>query len=71
VLQEQQQQGFKAMTDLVTNSQIDILNYFENIKTYQEYQYDQMKAIIAQQQEVIATQNREFQAMKSKQDQLE
>ncbi|MED6165772.1 hypothetical protein PIB30_102781, partial [Stylosanthes scabra] len=71
VLLEQQQQGFKAMTDLVTNSQIDILNYFENIKTYQEYQYDQMKAIIAQQQEVIATQNREFQAMKSKQDQLE
>ncbi|MED6189786.1 hypothetical protein PIB30_099406, partial [Stylosanthes scabra] len=71
VLQEQQQQGFKAMTDLVTNSQIDILNYFENIKTYQEYQYDQMKAIIAQQQEVIDTQNREFQVMKSKQDQLE
>ncbi|MED6185546.1 hypothetical protein PIB30_058141, partial [Stylosanthes scabra] len=71
VLQEQQQQGFKAMTDLVTNSQIDILNYLENIKTYQEYQYDQMKAIIAQQQEVITTQNREFQAMKSKQDQLE
>ncbi|MED6202463.1 hypothetical protein PIB30_105742, partial [Stylosanthes scabra] len=30
-----------------------------------------MKAIIAQQQEVITTQNREFQAMKSKQDQLE
>ncbi|MED6214335.1 hypothetical protein PIB30_102091 [Stylosanthes scabra] len=41
------------------------------IKTYQEYQYDQMKAIIAQQQEVIATQNQEFQAMRSKQDQLE
>ncbi|MED6214349.1 hypothetical protein PIB30_102213, partial [Stylosanthes scabra] len=30
-----------------------------------------MKSIIAQQQEVIATQNREFQAMKRKQDQLE
>ncbi|MED6141881.1 hypothetical protein PIB30_107849, partial [Stylosanthes scabra] len=41
------------------------------IKTYQEYQYDQMKAIIAQQQEVIATHNQEFQAMRSKQDQLE
>ncbi|MED6202806.1 hypothetical protein PIB30_109295, partial [Stylosanthes scabra] len=50
---------------------IDTLNYYEKIKTYQEYQYDQMKAIIAQQQEVIATQNREFQAMKCKQDQLE
>ncbi|MED6166388.1 hypothetical protein PIB30_108783, partial [Stylosanthes scabra] len=71
VLQEQQQQGFKAMTELVTNSQIEMLNYYEKIKTYQEYQYDQMKAIIAQQQEVIATQNREFHAMKSKQDQLE
>ncbi|MED6202553.1 hypothetical protein PIB30_106734, partial [Stylosanthes scabra] len=35
------------------------------------YQYDQMKSIIAQQQEVIATQNREFQAMKRKQDQQE
>ncbi|MED6178328.1 hypothetical protein PIB30_106550 [Stylosanthes scabra] len=67
VLQEQQQQGLKAITDLVTNTQIDTLNYYEKIKTYQEYQYDQMKAIIAQQQEVIATQNREFQAMKSSQ----
>ncbi|MED6213881.1 hypothetical protein PIB30_097659, partial [Stylosanthes scabra] len=71
VFQEQQQQGFKAMTDMITNMQIETLNYFENIKTYQEYQYDQMKSIIAQQQEVIATQNREFQAMKRKQDQLE
>ncbi|MED6153835.1 hypothetical protein PIB30_105951, partial [Stylosanthes scabra] len=71
VLQEQQQQGLKAITDLVTNTQIDTLNYYEKIKTYQEYQYDQMKAIIAQQQEVIDTQNREFQVMKSKQDQLE
>ncbi|MED6202075.1 hypothetical protein PIB30_101745, partial [Stylosanthes scabra] len=71
VLQEQQQQSLKALTDLVTNSQIDTLNYYEKIKTYQEYQYDQMKAIIAQQQEVIATQNQEFQAMRSKQDQLE
>ncbi|MED6115531.1 hypothetical protein PIB30_091591 [Stylosanthes scabra] len=67
----QQQQGLKAITDLVTNTQIDTLNYYEKIKTYQEYQYDQMKAIIAQQQEVIDTQNREFQVMKSKQDQLE
>ncbi|MED6128849.1 hypothetical protein PIB30_102046, partial [Stylosanthes scabra] len=71
VLQEQQQQSLKALTDLVTNSQIDTLNYYEKIKTYQEYQYDQMKAIIAQQQEVIAIQNQEFQAMRSKQDQLE
>ncbi|MED6226469.1 hypothetical protein PIB30_104089, partial [Stylosanthes scabra] len=71
VFQEQQQQGFKVMTDLITNMQIETLNYFENIKTYQEYQYDQMKAIIAQQQEVIDTQNQEFQVMKSKQDQLE
>ncbi|MED6140664.1 hypothetical protein PIB30_095470, partial [Stylosanthes scabra] len=71
VFQEQQQQGFKAMTDMITNMQIETLNYFENIKTYQEYQYDQMKSIIGQQQEVIATQNREFQAMKRKQDQLE
>ncbi|MED6214671.1 hypothetical protein PIB30_105526, partial [Stylosanthes scabra] len=71
VLQEQQQQSLKALTDLVTNSQIDTLNYYEKIKTYQEYQYDQMKAIIAQQREVIATQNQEFQAMRSKQDQLE
>ncbi|MED6196597.1 hypothetical protein PIB30_048931 [Stylosanthes scabra] len=71
VFQEQQQQGIKAMTDLMTNMQIETLNYFENIKTYQEYQYDQMKAIIAQQQEVIDTQNKEFQVMKSKQDQLE
>ncbi|MED6154136.1 hypothetical protein PIB30_109111, partial [Stylosanthes scabra] len=71
VLQEQQQQSLKALTDLVTNSQIDTLNYYEKIKTYQEYQYDQMKAIIAQQQEVIASQNKEFQAMRNKQDQLE
>ncbi|MED6129239.1 hypothetical protein PIB30_106046, partial [Stylosanthes scabra] len=71
VFQEQQQQGFKAMTDMITNMQIQTLNYFENIKTYQEYQYDQVKSIIAQQQEGIATQNREFQAMKRKQDQLE
>ncbi|MED6127782.1 hypothetical protein PIB30_091435 [Stylosanthes scabra] len=71
VFQEQQQQGFKIMTDMMTNMQIETLNYFENIKTYQEYQYNQMKSIIAQQQEVIATQNREFQAMKRKQDQLE
>ncbi|MED6129712.1 hypothetical protein PIB30_110603, partial [Stylosanthes scabra] len=70
VLQEQQQQSLKALTDLVTNSQIDTLNYYEKIKTYQEYQYDQMKAIIAQQQEVIASQNKEFQAMRNKQDQL-
>ncbi|MED6117461.1 hypothetical protein PIB30_110174, partial [Stylosanthes scabra] len=49
ILQEQQQQGLKAITDLVTNTQIDTLNYYEKIKTYQEYQYDQMKAIIAQQ----------------------
>ncbi|MED6178417.1 hypothetical protein PIB30_107300, partial [Stylosanthes scabra] len=40
VLQEQQQQSLKALTDLVTNSQIDTLNYYEKIKTYQEYQYD-------------------------------
>ncbi|MED6186464.1 hypothetical protein PIB30_066931 [Stylosanthes scabra] len=71
VFKEQQQQGFKTMTDVITNMQIETLNYFENIKTYQEYQYDQMKSIIAQQQEVIATQNREFQAMRRKQDQLE
>ncbi|MED6160085.1 hypothetical protein PIB30_048074 [Stylosanthes scabra] len=71
VFQEQQQQGFKTMTNMMTNMQIETLNYFENIKTYQEYQYDQMKSIIAQQQEVIAPQNREFQAMKKKQDQLE
>ncbi|MED6129895.1 hypothetical protein PIB30_112510, partial [Stylosanthes scabra] len=71
VLQEQQQQGLKAITNLVTNTQIDTLNYYEKIKTYQEYRYDQMKAIIGQQQEVIDTQNREFQVMKSKQDQLE
>ncbi|MED6149770.1 hypothetical protein PIB30_065746 [Stylosanthes scabra] len=71
VFQEQQQQGFKTMTDMMTSMQIETLNYFENIKTYQEYQYDQMKSIITQQQEVIATQNREFQAMKRKQDQLE
>ncbi|MED6165878.1 hypothetical protein PIB30_103812, partial [Stylosanthes scabra] len=64
VFQEQQEQGFKAMTDMITNMQIETLNYFENIKTYQEYQYDQMKAIIAQQQEVIDTQNQEFQVMK-------
>ncbi|MED6179051.1 hypothetical protein PIB30_113497, partial [Stylosanthes scabra] len=50
---------------------MDTLNYYEKIKTYQEYQYDQMKAILAQQQEVIDTQNREFQVMKGKQDQLE
>ncbi|MED6202798.1 hypothetical protein PIB30_109215, partial [Stylosanthes scabra] len=37
----------------------------------QENQFDQMKAIIAQQQEIIANQNREFQAMGQKQDQLE
>ncbi|MED6201222.1 hypothetical protein PIB30_092788 [Stylosanthes scabra] len=64
VFQEQQQQGFKTMTDMMTDMQIETLNYFENIKTYQEYQYDQMKSIIAQQQEVIATQNRELQAMR-------
>ncbi|MED6179223.1 hypothetical protein PIB30_115149, partial [Stylosanthes scabra] len=48
-----------------------MLNYYEKIKTYQEYQYDQMKAIVAQQQEVIETQNREFQVMKKKHDQME
>ncbi|MED6142567.1 hypothetical protein PIB30_115005, partial [Stylosanthes scabra] len=48
VLQEQQQQGFKAMTELVADSQNEVLNYYEKIKEYQEYQYDQMKAIIAQ-----------------------
>ncbi|MED6191111.1 hypothetical protein PIB30_112993, partial [Stylosanthes scabra] len=61
VLQEQQQQGFKAMTELVADSQNEVLNYYEKIKEYQEYQYDQMKAIIAQQQEMIQTQNREVQ----------
>ncbi|MED6226676.1 hypothetical protein PIB30_106165, partial [Stylosanthes scabra] len=48
-----------------------MINYHEMIKTYQEYQYDQMKTIIAQQQQVMETQNQEFQSMKSKQDQLE
>ncbi|MED6129946.1 hypothetical protein PIB30_113009, partial [Stylosanthes scabra] len=65
ILQEQQQQGFQVMTELVTNSQIEMLNYHEMVKTYQEYQYDQMKMIIAQQQQVIETQNQEFQSMKS------
>ncbi|MED6164049.1 hypothetical protein PIB30_085940 [Stylosanthes scabra] len=54
VFQEQQQQGFKTMTNVITNMQIETLNYFENIKTYQEYQYDQMKSIIAQQQEELS-----------------
>ncbi|MED6227175.1 hypothetical protein PIB30_110918, partial [Stylosanthes scabra] len=71
VLQEQQQQGFKAMTVLVADSQNEVLNYYEKIKEYQEYQYDQMKAIIAQQQEMIQTQNREFQVMKNRHDQME
>ncbi|MED6142418.1 hypothetical protein PIB30_113533, partial [Stylosanthes scabra] len=70
VLQEQQQQGFKAMTELVADSQNEVLNYYEKIKEYQEYQYDQMKAIIAQQQEMIQTQNREFQVMKNRHDQM-
>ncbi|MED6166902.1 hypothetical protein PIB30_113886, partial [Stylosanthes scabra] len=71
VLQEQQQQGFKAMTELVADSQNEVLNYYEKIKEYQEYQYDQMKAIIAQQQEMIQTQNREVQVMKNRHDQME
>ncbi|MED6202377.1 hypothetical protein PIB30_104698 [Stylosanthes scabra] len=41
------------------------------MKENQENQFDQMKAIIAQQEEIIANQNREFQAMGQKQDQLE
>ncbi|MED6140382.1 hypothetical protein PIB30_092580 [Stylosanthes scabra] len=69
--QQQQQQGFKAMTDLITDMKLETLNYFENMKQNQENQFDQMKAIIAQQQEIIANQNREFQAMGQKQDQLE
>ncbi|MED6141815.1 hypothetical protein PIB30_107202 [Stylosanthes scabra] len=71
VLQEQQQQGFKAMTELVADSQNEVLNYYEKIKEYQEYQYDQMKAMIAQQQEMIQTQNREYQVMKNRHDQME
>ncbi|MED6214212.1 hypothetical protein PIB30_100795, partial [Stylosanthes scabra] len=69
--QQQQQQGFKAITDLITDMKLEILNYFENMKQNQENQFDQMKAIIAQQQEIIANQNREFQALGQKQDQLE
>ncbi|MED6176617.1 hypothetical protein PIB30_089931 [Stylosanthes scabra] len=69
--QQQQQQGFKAITDLITDMKLETLNYFENMKQNQENQFDQMKAIIAQQQEIIANQNREFQAMGQKQDQLE
>ncbi|MED6129168.1 hypothetical protein PIB30_105224 [Stylosanthes scabra] len=42
VLQEQQQQGFKTMTELVADSQNEVLNYYEKIKEYQEYQFDQM-----------------------------
>ncbi|MED6117842.1 hypothetical protein PIB30_113625, partial [Stylosanthes scabra] len=64
VLQEQQQQGFKTMTELVADN-------YEKIKEYQEYQYDQMKTIIAQQQEMIQTQNREVQVMKNRHDQME
>ncbi|MED6214921.1 hypothetical protein PIB30_108193, partial [Stylosanthes scabra] len=71
VLQEQQQQGFNTMTELVADSQNKVLNYYEKIKEYQEYQYDQMKAIIAQQQEIIQTQNREVQVMKSRHDKME
>ncbi|MED6227223.1 hypothetical protein PIB30_111363, partial [Stylosanthes scabra] len=71
VLQEQQQQGFKTMTELVADSQNEVLNYYEKIKEYQEYQYDQMKAIIAQQQEMIQTQNREVQVMKNRHDKME
>ncbi|MED6115728.1 hypothetical protein PIB30_093445 [Stylosanthes scabra] len=69
--QQQQQQGFKAIIDLITDMKLETLNYFENMKQNQENQFDQMKAIIAQQQEIIANQNREFQAMGQKQDQLE
>ncbi|MED6142313.1 hypothetical protein PIB30_112436, partial [Stylosanthes scabra] len=71
VLQEQQQQGFKAMTELVADSQNEVLNYYEKIKEYQEYQYDQMKAKNAQQQEMIQTQNREVQVMKNRHNQME
>ncbi|MED6166744.1 hypothetical protein PIB30_112447, partial [Stylosanthes scabra] len=71
VLQEQQQQGFKTMTELVADSQNEVLNYYEKIKEYQEYQFDQMKTIIAQQQEMIQTQNREVQVMKNRHDQME
>ncbi|MED6203407.1 hypothetical protein PIB30_115206, partial [Stylosanthes scabra] len=71
VLQEQQQQGFKAMTELVADSQNEVLKYYEKIKEYQEYQYDQIKAMIAQQQEMIQTQNREYQVMKNRHDQME
>ncbi|MED6178793.1 hypothetical protein PIB30_110951, partial [Stylosanthes scabra] len=35
------------------------------------YQYDQMKTIIAQQQEMIQTQNREVQVMKNRHDKME
>ncbi|MED6226555.1 hypothetical protein PIB30_104938, partial [Stylosanthes scabra] len=69
--QQQQQQGFKAIIDLITDIKLETLNYFENMKQNQENQFDQMKAIIVQQQEIIASQNREFQAMGQKQDQLE
>ncbi|MED6178824.1 hypothetical protein PIB30_111216, partial [Stylosanthes scabra] len=69
--QQQQQQGFKAITDLITDMKLETLNYFKNMKQNQENQFDQMKAIIAQQQEIIANQNRGFQAMGQKQDQLE
>ncbi|MED6165954.1 hypothetical protein PIB30_104544, partial [Stylosanthes scabra] len=71
VLQEQQQQGFKTMTELVADSQNEVLNYYEKIKEYQEYQYDQMKTIIAQQQEMIQAQNREVQVMKNRHDKME
>ncbi|MED6117990.1 hypothetical protein PIB30_115221, partial [Stylosanthes scabra] len=59
------------MTELVADSQNEVLSYYEKIKEYQEYQYDQMKAIIAQQQEMIQTQNREVQVMKNRHDQME
>ncbi|MED6116887.1 hypothetical protein PIB30_104531, partial [Stylosanthes scabra] len=71
VLQEQQQQGFKTMTELVADSQNEVLNYYEKIKEYQEYQFNQMKTIIAQQQEMIQTQNREVQVMKNRHDKME
>ncbi|MED6190088.1 hypothetical protein PIB30_102328, partial [Stylosanthes scabra] len=67
VFQEQQQQGFKAMTDLITNMQIETLNYFENIKTYQDSsqamdgsneERQRLRKIIEDQRVALVQQNR-------------
>ncbi|MED6176856.1 hypothetical protein PIB30_092350 [Stylosanthes scabra] len=70
-LQQQQQNGFQAIAGTLTNMQIETFNYLERMKTQQEAQSDQMKTIIAQQEELISEQNRQLQAMRRNQEQME